>query len=50
MLPLKCPSNYGNAIVIEEKRVSPLENEGVILFFVYSAAVAEPPPSQKQLA
>ena len=47
--PLKCPSNYGNAIVIEEKRVSPLENEGVMLFFVYSVAIAEPPPMQKQL-
>ena len=48
--PLKCPSNYGNAIVIEGKRVSPLESKCVIVFFVYSAATAELPPPQKPLA
>ena len=48
--PLKCPSNYGNAIVIEGKQVSSLESKCVMVFFVYSAAASEPSPSQKPLA
>ena len=36
-------------IVIEGKRVSPLESDGVMLFFVYSTAAAEPPPYRNHL-
>ena len=48
--PLKCPSNYGNAIVIEGKRVSPLESKCVMLFFVYCGSTFELPSAQKSLA
>ena len=45
--PLKCPSNYGNTIVIEGKRVLSSESKACGYFFVYSGSTFELLSSQK---